>query len=86
MIPHIGLLLRPAEEAGIKVPEGITEDNLDSFRESHPHFFVYCMLQMNAPLPSPSAHWGNAKVVAAISGKEITQVTEPDLLARGFAI
>ena len=87
MIAFAGLLCNPAEKAGIKVPENMEFDgsNLDDFRETHPHFFVYAMMQLGAPLPDADSHWRNAKVIAAVSDDEITKVTPVDLQERGFA-
>ena len=88
MIAYAGLLCQPAEDAGIAVPEDLHFDgnNLDDFRESHPHFFVYACLQLGRPLPSPDSHWSNAKVVAALSEDEVKTVTPGDFMARGFAM
>ena len=89
MIASLTQLLKPAADAGIKVPENVSYDaldNLNDFRESHTHFFVYCMMQLGAPMPSASAHWENAKVIAALSDEEIKMVTGPQLLEQGFAI
>ena len=53
MIAYAGLLERLAKEAGITVPEDLEFDgsNLQDFRESHPHFFVYAALQCPQRFP-----------------------------------
>ena len=87
MIASTPILCAAAKEAGIDVPKGVDfdGDNLSSFRESHPHFFVYVTLQLGAPMPSAAAHWDNAKVIAAIPDDRITKVTVKELKELGFA-
>lgn len=85
MIAMPELLAEPASDAGISIPDEIPED-LDSIRETHTHFFVYCMMQLGAPMPSPTSHWENAKVIAQLSDEEIIKVTPAILEEKGFAI
>ncbi len=73
-------LVAPAVEAGIKVPDD--PDNYDL--EEFPHFHVYCCMQLGTPMPSPSSHWTNAKVVAQVPNDRIKLVTPKDLEELGF--
>jgi hypothetical protein len=80
MISTPAMLVRPAEKAGIKVPQNL--DNYDKAR--FPHFHVFTALQCGRPLPFPTAHWRNATVVAGIAPEEIQTVTEEQVCGRGF--
>ena len=85
MIAFPFLLIEPAVKAGIKVPENDDAvDKLDQLRETHPHWFVYCTLQLGNPMPSPDSHWNNAEVIAKLSDEEIKKVTVEDLIQLGF--
>ena len=82
MIAFPGLLLSPAEEAGLKVPE----DPEDFDSEEFPHFQVFLKVQLGAPMPNPAAHWENAKVVAKVPDDRIHLVTYKELLDAGLSI
>lgn len=76
------MLVDPAEKAGMRVP-----DNPDDFDETeYPHFFVFCQVQLGSPMPTPVAHWDNAKVVAELTEDEIKTTTFEDLIERGLQI
>lgn len=85
MIAFPGLLVGPAEEAGIKVPPG-DPDTLEFDRAEFPHWYVFVTMQLGASMPGPTAHWDNAKVVATLSDEEIKTATPEQLIERGFAI
>ncbi len=71
-----------AAEAGMKVP-----DDPNSFKsEEFPHFKVFCNVQLGASMPYATAHWDNAKVIAAISDDKILQITYEELLTLGLAV
>ena len=48
-----------------------------------PIFFVFCAVQLNRAM-SPTEHWENAHIVAAVSDDEIGQVTLDDLITKGL--
>jgi len=81
MLAFPKMLMKPAQEAGIKVPENAESYNAEEF----PHFFVYLQSQLGRSLPYPSAHWDNAKIVASIPNNEIKKVTLCQLCEKGFA-
>lgn len=82
MIAFATMLERPAKEAGISVPAD--PDNFEAEKEAFPHFFVFCAMQLGAPMPHASAHWENAKVIAAIPETELKSLTGDDIITRGF--
>jgi len=88
MIAYAGMLLEPARQAKMKVPQEsmIDERDLSPLREHYPHFFVYCMLQLGQPMPYPTAHWENAKVVAGFSEADVRCMTPEQFVKAGFDI
>lgn len=76
------MLVSPAEKAGMKVPED--PDNFK--REDYTHFFIFLTVQLGAPMPYPSAHWDNAKLIASLSDEEVKSVTYQQLLDKGLAV
>lgn len=81
MIAFPGMLVQPAKDAGMKVPD----DPEDFDKDSYPHFYVYVLVQLGAPMPFPSAHYENAKVIASIPEEEIVKISYQELLEKGFA-
>ncbi len=81
MLAFPDMLAGPAQEAGITVPENAEDFDKDKF----PHFAVYLNVQLGSPLPYPTAHWDNAKVIAAIPEDKIRTVTISELIAAGLA-
>lgn len=85
MIAFIGLLVNPALEAGIKVPPvDVVEDATKFKGEDFPHWMVYVTMQLGSPMPSPTSHWENAKLVAGIPDDQIRCVTPKQLYKMGF--
>ena len=82
MIAFPGMLVSAAEAAGMKVPKDA--ENFDT--KKFPRFNVFCLLQIGASMPSMSAHWDNAEVIAAITDEEMSTVTTDDLIERGLAL
>jgi hypothetical protein len=80
MIAFPGMLIAPAKEAGMKIPENA--DNFNS--EEFPHFKVFCFVQLGRPMPFPTSHWENAKVVASIPQEKIFTITAGELLDMGI--
>lgn len=71
MIALPGLLIDPAREAGMSTPEDA--DNFDP--AEFPHFAVFCAYQLGRVLESPSGHWKNARVIAALTDDEARDVS-----------
>lgn len=82
MIALAEMLVDPAKAAGIEVPP----DPNDYDPSSYPHWYVFCEAQIGQPMPDFTVHWGNAKVVAAVSRKGIHRITLKGLEKRGFQI
>lgn len=83
MIAFAGMLVGAAEKAGISVPDD--PDKWEEARETHPHFYVFCAVQLARPMVSLNEHWTNAEIIAAIPNNEILEVTLEQLLARGLS-
>lgn len=81
MIAIPSLLAEVARASGINVPEDL--DNYE--REDFPHWHVYQGVQLGAPMPHPSAHHDNAKVIAQLSDSKIRTVTFEELERLGIA-
>lgn len=82
MLAYPEMLVGPAQEAGIEVPADVNNFVADDF----PHFAVYLGVQLGSPLPFPTAHWDNAKVVAAVPADKIRTATLNDLRVAGLAV
>ena len=85
MIAFRGMLLEPAKQSGMKVPEDA--DNFDY--DEYPHFSVFCAVQIGAAMPYPTAHWENAKVIAEIPEEKVRTITWEEILpqvATGYPI
>lgn len=80
MIAFPSLLLEPAKQAGMAIP---TVDNETFDANEFPHFAVFCAWQCGRSMPTPSAHWDNAKVIAGIPPARIRIVTGFDLQSLG---
>lgn len=86
MIAFASLLVAPAREAGITVPE-----NPETYvPEDFIHWHVFILWQLGRPMPWATAHWENAKLIAGIPDDELLGLkTVRDLLglltAKGLA-
>ena len=67
MIAFASLLVKPAQEAGIQVPEDPETYDPHQFMRWH----VYCLWQLGRPLAGWTSHWDNARAVAAIPAAEL---------------
>lgn len=86
MIAFHGMLVAPAKEAGIKVPD-VSEEDLETEnfdRNAYPHWMVFSRMQLGRPMSSPSSHWDNAKLVAGIDGNRIWLITPSELESLGL--
>lgn len=82
MVAFKGMLVTPAKRAGISVP-----DDLDCFNSAdYPHWIVFCEIQLGAAMPTPTAHWDNAKIIASISNDDITKIIMTELIDLGIQI
>lgn len=88
MIAHVEMLVDPAKEAGIKVPDDvelIREDpDYAPSPDDYPHFFAYINMQIGRPLPYASSHWDNANIIAEISGENILTIDAAGIEALGY--
>lgn len=81
MIAFVELLEEPARQAGIKVPEADKWKKEDFLR-----WHIFISAQLGQSMPSPSCHWENAKVVAAIPEGELKTINLKQLYERGFQV
>ncbi len=82
MIAFPGMLVEPAKQAGMKVPEDPDNFNPDEY----PHWNIYLTVQIGAPLPNWTAHWDNAKVVAALTEEQCKTITYKEILEMGLQV
>ena len=82
MIAFPDMLLAPAQEAGIKTPPSTEAYDKNEF----PHFFVYASIQLGSPMPTPTSHWHNARVIAELDKEKIKTLTFEDLQALGIEV
>lgn len=69
MLAFPGMLVAPAEKAGIQVPED--PNNFDS--DDYIRFAIFCQ-----------AHWANAKIIASIPEDQLKTITMGDLCGLGY--
>ena len=82
MIAFPEMLVDSATKAGIKVPSDVTEYD----KNTYPHWYVFCTLQLGQPMPYWSVHYDNAKVIAGISDDKLKKLTLDEVVALGFNI
>jgi len=82
MLAFPELIAPAATEAGIEVPPDL--GNFDP--EEYPHWTVFCNAQLGQPMPTPHAHWDNAKVIASISDEDIMNITVAQLIGKGLQV
>lgn len=82
MIAFPSMLVNPAKQAGIAVPPD--PDNYEP--EEFKHFHFFCTAQLGQSMPTPSAHWENAVIIAAIPEAEIKTIIWSQLISLGFAV
>lgn len=83
MIAFPAMLIPAAKNAGISYPQNVDDIEIDSFKDTHPHFWVYCILQLGRAIRW-GEQWENAKVVAGISDDRLKTMTLEDFAAAGF--
>lgn len=82
MIAFAEMLVGPAEKAHIPVPENVEKYDPSAF----PHWHVYTLLQLGAPMPYPDAHWNNAEIIAQLTVEEVMTMTAEEFAAAGVDI
>lgn len=83
MLAFPGMLVGAARKANMAVPDDPDQiEDLDAFKQSHPHFWVFCLLQLGRPM-RPGEHWENAEVIAAIPLEHLVAMTPADFVAAG---
>jgi hypothetical protein len=83
MILFPSMLIRPAEKAGMKVPDLGNGEDFNT--EEYPHFNVFCTAQLGRRMSSWTEHWDNAKVISSIPEDKIRSITLRELIDLGFA-
>lgn len=81
MFAFPSMLVPAAQQAGISVPSD--PDQPDQYRMTHPHFFVFCQVQLCRRI-RPGEHFDNARIIASLSDDEIRRVTLADLIGAGL--
>ena len=82
MIAFTTMLVEPAKNAGMRVPENVEQYDPNEY----PHFHVFCTVQIGAALPYPAAFRDNAHVIAGIHESKIRKVTMEDLMSLGLHV
>lgn len=82
MIAFPELLVKPATEAGMKVPANVSKYDTSEY----PHFAVFCALQLGTAMLYPSVHFDNAKLIAGILDDKIKNITLNDCIELGIKI
>lgn len=82
MFAFPSMLTRAAEQAGMKAPSDEDADSDNFNKEDYPHFWVFCLLQLNRPM-QPGEHWDNAKVIAEIPEDKLKSMTPVDFVQAG---
>lgn len=82
MIAFPEMLTHAAHDALIPVP-----DNLEHYNVlEYPHWNVFCLMQLGAPMPEVDVHYHNAEIVARISEDEIMSILPNEIIKRGFRV
>ena len=72
MIAFTGMLVSPAERAGIEIPADLETSDV----QGYPHWVAYRILQLGRPIVhGMSSHWENAEIIAKIPRDEILKMT-----------
>lgn len=78
MIATLIGLVNPALEAGIDVPENF-EDDAGFDHEHYIRWVIFVNAQMGRPMPSPTSHWENAKIIAKIPRDRLKKISIHEL-------
>lgn len=80
MMAFPSMIVKAAEDAGMKVPLDIDKDY---DKEDYPHWHVYCALQLGVPVTWGN-HWENAKIIAKIPTEDLKKMSVADFKNLGF--
>jgi len=82
MIAFPVMLVEPASQAGIDIP-----DDLESYdTEKYSRFHLFCCAQLGQPMPNWTCHFDNAKVIARIPEDKIKTIMFNELIEAGFQV
>lgn len=80
MIASPGILASIARRAEIAVP-----DDLDAYEpDAYPHFHVFMIVQLGAPMPWADVAHENAALIAKLPVSDLKKMTFEDFVARGI--
>jgi hypothetical protein len=79
------MLVRHAEQAGMKAPTVKQADMGEYDPNEFPHFTVFATLHLGRRIPFPSAVSGNASLIAGIPEDQIRTVTVGEVLEMGYS-
>lgn len=82
MLAFPEMLVSSAQHAGIRVPDDADKYDPDQY----PHWHVYLLVQLGAPIPWAGAVFDNAAIIASISDDEIKTITYNQLIEKGLAV
>ena len=82
MLAYAEMLVSAAKAANITVPDDVEKYDPQKF----PHWHVFCTIQLGAPMPHPTAHWENARVIGQIPEGSIRTTTFEQLKELGIQV
>jgi hypothetical protein len=82
MIANPLMLVNAATQAGIKLPDD--PEKWDQCKETHMHWYAFCLVQLARPVVYHGEHFENAKVIAAIPAQDLPNLTFTQLIERGL--
>lgn len=80
MLAFASMLVKPAKHAGINVPADPEDYNPDEF----PHWHLFLLVQLGAPMPNMDSHWHNARIIATLPSERIRTITGGELMDMGI--
>jgi len=84
MIAFPSMLKKAAEEAGMQIPDD--PEMYEIYSKLYPHLYIFCQVQLGAPMPYPSVHFDNAKIIATIPEDQVETITYEDITKLGIKI
>ncbi len=82
MIGFPEMLVNPAREAGIAVPD----NPVDFDKEEFLHWDVFLTIQIGKPMRSPTEHWENARVIGKVPEDKIKKICFDELVDLGLQL
>jgi hypothetical protein len=89
-----GMLTEFADQSGISVPEDADGDLAEvesltyddaPYRETHVHFFVFCLLHLGQAFPDATLE-ENARILATMTEEEVKDATIGEFTRRGMEL